>query len=46
MLLALKRAVFDRVKKTVFFTQPMRSFNQTMLQTLKNNINLWKMGII
>ncbi len=30
--LALKRAVFDRVK-IVFFTLPMIHFNQTMLQT-------------
>ncbi len=30
--LALKSAVFDRLKK-VFFTLPMKNFNQTMLQT-------------
>ncbi len=30
--LALKRAVFDRVKK-LFFAQPLRNFNQIMLQT-------------
>ncbi len=30
--LALKRAVFDRVKK-LYFTLPLRNVNQTMLQT-------------
>ncbi len=30
--LALKRAVFDRLKK-LFFTLPMKNFNQMMLQT-------------
>ncbi len=42
------RAYFDWVKR-VFLTLPLRNVNQSMLntfiKTLKNHINLWKMGI-
>ncbi len=46
--LALKRAVFDRFKKVFFYTTDEKLTKlcyRLFIKTLKNHINLWKMGI-
>ncbi len=46
--LALTRAVFDRFKKVFFYTTVEKLTKlcyRLFIKTLKNHINLWKMGI-